>query len=326
MNTFHSATMRALLMALIPAVCFQAHFCAAQTKENPTETEFPYSIPLELGTSAFAPGDSIKITVVKGNRTHLDADGSYLVEGTYTLASVDTAVLLFSCSSPTPSAPAPIPASQKITVTRGSGRFALQHPPCAGQYHVSFYVSGEGHSHGGVYFGEKGFPQTVLRETDWPDFSSHTTTAISPAPSASEKAATFSSDPNRAIMVFLGNPVPAPADLDAKYAPTNLLAAFTSLSQKEGWNIQMLSVDDSEFPFLVYGLLAGDHPLPDRDIRAMKGYDYGGSVRGSTGEGSTYFALNMIPNDQYPSGQIPACNRRLMVRLQMLANLARRSK
>ena len=58
-------------------------------------------------------------------------------------------------------------------------------------------------------------------------------------------------------------------------------------------------------------------------IREMKGYDYGGSVRGSTASGSTYFSLNMIPRDQYPRGQAVACQRRLMVRLQMLADAVR---
>jgi hypothetical protein len=56
----------------------------------------------------------------------------------------------------------------------------------------------------------------------------------------------------------------------------------------------------------------------------MKGYTYAGSVVGHTDTGATYFSLNMIPPDQYPSGQDLACHRRLMVRLQMLADDARR--
>ena len=52
----------------------------------------------------------------------------------------------------------------------------------------------------------------------------------------------------------------------------------------------------------------------------MQGYDYGGSVRGSTETGSTYFSLNIIPASQLPTRQMAACHRRLMVRLQMLAD------
>ena len=123
-------------------------------------------------------------------------------------------------------------------------------------------------------------------------------------------------------MAFLGKSVAAPADLDSKYTPTNLIAAFTAMSKKAGWSIQRLAVDDSEFPFLVYGVVTGRHELVEKEIREMKGYEYGGSVRGSTGDGSTYFSLNMVPRDQYPSDMAAVCKRRLMIRLQMLAELA----
>jgi hypothetical protein len=48
-----------------------------------------------------------------------------------------------------------------------------------------------------------------------------------------------------------------------------------------------------------------------------------GSVVGLTDQGSTYFALNMVLHDQYPSDR---CNRRLMIRLQMLAEIAQRTE
>jgi hypothetical protein len=128
-------------------------------------------------------------------------------------------------------------------------------------------------------------------------------------------------------MAYLGDPVPPPTGLDSKYAPSNLVSAFTSFTKAAGWRIQNVSVDASEFPFLLYGTLAGQHHLAAKEVSAITGYVYGGSVVGRIGggEGSTYFALNLTPHDQYPDGQSKACDRRLMIRLQMLADTARRS-
>jgi hypothetical protein len=96
------------------------------------------------------------------------------------------------------------------------------------------------------------------------------------------------------------------------------------LCGKAGLTITKLAADDSEFPFLVYGTLAGNHKLPGAAaFEEQKGYTYGGSVRGSFGEGSTYFAVNMVPDTQYPPDKEKACYRRLTLRLQMLADKAK---
>jgi hypothetical protein len=58
----------------------------------------------------------------------------------------------------------------------------------------------------------------------------------------------------------------------------------------------------------------------------MKGYDYCGSVVGGTAGGGTYFALSMTPQSQYPRGDGGACNRRLMIRLQMLADAVQKAR
>jgi hypothetical protein len=72
----------------------------------------------------------------------------------------------------------------------------------------------------------------------------------------------------------------------------------------------------------VYGLLEGkrNYGAIEKALTKTSGYEYGGSVVGTTEDGSTYFSLNMIPVSQYPNGQALACHRRLMVRLQMLAD------
>ena len=135
------------------------------------------------------------------------------------------------------------------------------------------------------------------------------------------------SGPNQALLEYLGNPVKPPADMDPLYNKQNLLKAFTALCQKTGLVINTLAVDDMEFPFIVYGTLNGAHKLPEKSaFEEQKGYTYGGSVRGSSGGGSTYFAVNMVPGTQYPADQEKACQRRLTLRLQMLANKAQQTQ
>jgi hypothetical protein len=329
MKTIFPTTLRTSALALVAGLCLQTHLNPARAAQVAANPEFPYVIPCEPGTSAFAPGDRITISSVKGNRAHLEPGGAYLVQGSYTLASAENAELLFSCTTRGPSGPTPISDGQELKITRGSGTFLLKHTtPADGWFHVSFYVAG--HSHGGIYFGEKDVEETILRKMDWPDFSNDTAGEnASQSPGEVRHSKTqISTEPNRAIMAYLGDPVPPPADLNSSYAPTQLEAAFTALSKQAGLRILKLMADDSEFPYLVYGRLAGKHDFRELEkaLRAMKGYDYGGSVVGSTEAGATYFALNMIPQDQYPSGRASACNRRLVVRLQMLADAARREE
>jgi hypothetical protein len=328
MRTLHQFTGPTIL-GLACVICLRTSLLSVAAQDDVVKTEFPYVIPYELGTSAFPAGDRITITSLRGNRSHLETGGAYLVEGSYTLASAESALLLFSCTTHGPSGRTPITEGQELKITRGSGTFSLKHvTPCDGWFHVSFYTGNEGHSHGGIYFGEKGIEKTILQKTDWPDFSRTSAKEQSPQrlASAEGSAAHPVSDPNRDIMAYLGDPVGAPSNLDAKYSPANLQTAFTALSAKAGFSVQKLAVDDSEFPFLVFGLISGKHPFREIEgaLREMKGYTYAGSVVGTTETGATYFSLNMIPHDQYPSGQALACHRRLMVRLQMLADKARR--
>lgn len=329
MNMLHLNMIRAWAMAMTPVVCLPAAIASAPAGEPPAETAFTHVIQLELGASEFAPGDRIVITSFRGNREHLEPGGRYVLEGSYTLASADSAELAWFATSRLPGGMEPVTDNNCVKITRGSGNFHLERTVRGdGWLHVSFYVNG--HPHGGIYFGEKGFDLTVLRKKGWSDLSNDP-----PATKPAEKSAAVRngaimlSDPaNRAIMTYLGDPVSPPANLDAKYSPTNLLAAFTALSQKQGLRIERLALDDSEFPFLVYGVLAGKHDFRELEagLRQMKDYDYGGSVVGSTDKGGTHFSLNMIPYSQYPAAQAAACNRRLMVRLQMLADSVRQAE
>ena len=124
---------------------------------------------------------------------------------------------------------------------------------------------------------------------------------------------------NAAIMAYLREPVPPPAELDPKYTADGLIAACKAVCAKLGFELQKLAVDDTEFPFLVYGVISGSHDfqaLPSA-LRTLPGYAYGGSVVGRK-NGATYFSLNMMSHEQYPRAQREMIQRRLMIRLQML--------
>jgi len=329
MNMLHLNMIRAWAMAVTSVLCLQAAITSAPAGEPPAETVFTHVIQPELGAAEFAPGDRIIITSIRGNREHLEPGGRYVLDGSYTLASADSADLAWYATSRGPGVSAPVSNNDHVKITNGSANFHLEKTVLNdGWLHVTFYVNG--HPHGGIYFGEKGFENTVLRKKDWSDFSKDPPANKPVEKSAADRndAITLSDPANHAIMAYLGDPVSPPAGLDARYSPTNLLAAFTALSEKQGLRIERVALDDSEFPFLVYGVLAGKHDFRELEtgLHQMKGYDYGGSVVGSTDKEGTYFSLNMIPSGQYPSGQAAACNRRLMVRLQMLADSARRAE
>ncbi len=308
MRTINSIITSALAVACL----LHSTVASARDGEELTERQFPQVIDFELGASGFEAGDRITITSVRGDRPHIEPGGSYCVEGTYTLASADNADVAFFCTSHGPSGSTPTQPSEIVKITRGAGTFRLSKTNMAdGWPHISFYTR-DGSSHGGVYFGEKGRENTIMRNQGW--FQ----------PVGEINAA---NPPNRALMAYLGNPVPLPADMDARYDKENLLKAFTNLCGKADLVIIKAAVDDSEFPFLIYGLIEGRHTLPEKpQFEEQKGYTYGGSVRGSTSDGTTYFAVNMVPQSQYPKDQSEACNRRLMVRLQMLADKAQRNK
>ncbi|HEY3915252.1 MAG TPA: hypothetical protein VGN61_12260, partial [Verrucomicrobiae bacterium] len=243
------------------------------------------------------------------DRRHIEPGGSYVVEGTYALNSADGAELALFCTTRGPSGSTPVQEGQEMKVSKSSGKFELFETNVSdGWLHVSFYPKGT--SSGGVYFGEKGREETIMRNESW----------------FRKADSQQSSGANRALMAYLGNPVPRPADMDSRYNRENLLKAFTALCGKADLVITKLDVDDSEFPFLLYGTLDGSHKLPEKTaFGEQKGYTYGGSVRGSEGDSASYFAVNMVPSDQYPQGQETACSRRLMLRLQMLADQAKQT-
>jgi hypothetical protein len=105
------------------------------------------------------------------------------------------------------------------------------------------------------------------------------------------------------------------------YTPEGLREAFAALCKSLGYRAHVVEIDQTEAPFLVYGVLAG--PCDYRAIRdqlgSMPGYAYSGSVTRGRGDDSvTIFALNMIPREYSEADP-----RRTMDRMRELAERLR---
>jgi hypothetical protein len=129
------------------------------TGRTPAEFDHPYRILITTqtpGWGQFRPGDTIVITSVTSDRKDIEVGGRYRIEGTYTLASMESAGLSVSVTAPSrdsPGAVSPGHPEEGIKVQRGSGTFSLgatmRYP---GSFHVSFNPAVGGESLGTVYF------------------------------------------------------------------------------------------------------------------------------------------------------------------------------
>jgi RNA polymerase sigma factor (sigma-70 family) len=142
--------------------------------------------------------------------------------------------------------------------------------------------------------------------------------AVDAAKSSIQAAATAAALPNGEISSFLGRPIAAPANLDPRYQPEGLIGAFQEMSKNAGIVVGKIAVDTSEFPFIVYGTIDRQHTFRDIEagLKALPGYTYGGSV--TFGQGA--FAVNMIPMSAVPKDEQEMAQRRLMIRLQVVAD------
>jgi len=306
--------MKTISLTLAAAFLLYAPSLFAKGAQENTERQFPHVIKYELGASGFFAGDQITITSVRGDRKHIEPDGNYLVEGSYTLGSADSADLALFCTSREPSGPMPIQDGQRIQISRGAGKFLLYETNLAdGWLHVSFYPNSK--SHGGVYFGEEGRENTIMRNQDW--FHGFTDKLTDKQRDIGSGPA---SEANRALLAYLGAPVPVPADMDAKYTRKGLSNAIQLAARNAGIIPKRIAIDDSEFPFLVGVICSGsDAAKLKAEIKKMDGYEYGGSVgNDSNSDGSdTCNAFSIVPYQAYPQDASQRIHHRLMLRYQV---------
>jgi len=256
--------------------------------------DFPHVVKFELGDTEFAPGDHIEITEVRGTAAALSINQTYSVSGKYTLSSSDEAELALFVTL-RDSTPSKVDHKQRVRITKGSGTFRLDKTMDAEGYpHVSFYPVPSGSSFGGVYFGTG---QWLLRRQG----------------SGSPGAEAASSGPNQAILNFLGDPVPAPPNLDPAYSAGAIQRALMSAAAKSGVAINSVQIDNSEFPPLLGVVSTGDFDLLGEEIKKTKDYDFTGSVGHKT-----HHAFNIVPYRAFPPESSQRIGRRLTVRYQML--------
>jgi hypothetical protein len=212
-----------------------------------TAGDFPHLIRYELGEAEFAAGDDITIREVHGTKETITIGGTYCVEGTYTLGSMEEATLaLFVTTSN--NEPSPIGPKQTVQIKKGTGSFRLiKTMTVDGYLHVSFYPLPSGSGFGGVYFGQgkwvlrqKGF--SYLDNRSQPDH-------LGKGGSLGDQISL--SGPNRAMFEYLGDPVPPPANMEVKYTREGLADAIRSAAKKAGICLKKVEIDDSEYPYLV---------------------------------------------------------------------------
>ena len=284
-----------------------AAFCAAlPLRADTTDSEFPHVVQVEQGTSEFAPGDNIVIEEVRGDTNTLGPGGTFCVKVKYTLASHDEADLSLFMTT-TNRTPTPIDPKQTARIKKGSGTFNLiKHITEQGYLHVTFYSRDTGQGFGGVYFGQG---QWVLRHP----FGHGEAKGRSGKSDTGETVST--SGPNRILFNYLGNPVLPPPNMDAAYTADGLSQAMRTAAQNAGISLVKLEIDDSEFPFLVGVVFAGEKDKAKfiSQIHTMPAYQTSGGVGGETS-----YAMNIVPYRAFPPEAGQQIYRRMMLREAVL--------
>lgn len=300
-----------------------------------TNENLPYQVPVQIGSYAFAPGDNITITEVRGTSDQIQIGGRYSVEGTYTLSSKDQATLGFHSTSLTNIGPTPTEPTQTMPITNGTGSFYLVKTVSEDGYlHVSFYT---GSDFGGVYFGQGdrvfNGPMSVSSDsgssTNNSSDSANSNSSGSSTNSSNDSSSPSGANPNQALYDYLGNPVMPPANMDPRYTVSGLTDAIQQAAQKAGITVKGVGVDYSEFPFLV-GVICGgsDFAKLKAALRTMPGYHYGGGVGNDTNsDGSdTLNVFCIVPSSAYPRGTGTQIYHRLILREAVFQEQAENGK
>ena len=108
------------------------------------------------------------------------------------------------------------------------------------------------------------------------------------------------------------------ATVDERYTPAGLRQTFAALCKTLGYRARVVEVDQSEFPYLLYGVIEGhcDYREIREALSSMSGYAYQSCVTAVRRDGSmTVFSLNMIPYQRIGDERAD----RIMERLKKLA-------
>jgi hypothetical protein len=118
--------------------------------------ELSHAVNFEIGASRLRDGDNITIDEVTGTSEKMSAGNTYVIKGTYKLASQKSATLLASVTGDQPKQGRGVPTqrTQSVLVNQGDGQFSLiLYIPYDGKPHVSFYPADGGQSFASLYFG-----------------------------------------------------------------------------------------------------------------------------------------------------------------------------
>lgn len=140
---------------------------------------------------------------------------------------------------------------------------------------------------------------------------------------AAEKKSDITLDWGHATLApAIDEPVPAPSNLDPKYAPEALANVVRVACKTLGYRIRHLAVDSSEFPFIVHGVLADrcDHKALRDALPAFDSYAYVACAMNYRSGGDTLFALSITPANQYPRLYSQSIRQRLPARLRLLSS------
>ena len=118
-------------------------------------SEYPYKVRFEQGATRFLEGDNITILEVRGTAETFKPENTYLIKGTYRLASHPRAMLAaYVTAMDAANGTSATHHLQSTIVGQQEGTFTLFLPmSCRGWPHVSFYPADGGGDFGGNYFG-----------------------------------------------------------------------------------------------------------------------------------------------------------------------------
>jgi len=159
MTQLKSWKIAAIVVVFIGGAC--ALTCVAAPAVNRSAGyDLSHVVKFEIGKTGFKDGDKITIDEVHGTSDVMTAGNTYVIKGTYKLASAKSAELAAFTTADSRDAKAmgmqsiPNQKTQTALVEQGDGQFTLiLYMWYDGNPHVSFYPSEGGGSFGEIYFG-----------------------------------------------------------------------------------------------------------------------------------------------------------------------------